>query len=126
MNKRKPKRPNLHFQLDEVLDYVFIESILVFLFHGNNNSIPSRHEIAYNVISEMADKLRGFYVEYEGENSLCLGRVIVMAENEADAVRRTAEHLDSPKPLRFRPNLPPEVTEVDIIRPRMIFNDPGL
>jgi hypothetical protein len=75
-------------------------------------------------------ELHGYYIEYEGENSLCTGRAIVIAENVAEALRLTAAHQDSPDPFPIprwtKKGCPPEVTEVDISRPSVIYNDPGL
>jgi hypothetical protein len=66
--------------------------------------------------------LHGFLITYAGLNALCEGRAVVIAETQEQAEKLVAEHPDSSEafPTETYP------TEVDITRPGVIYNDPGL
>jgi len=66
--------------------------------------------------------LHAFLVTYEGLNVLCEGRAVVIAETSEAAVQLVAEHPDSNEAFPTDTS----VTEIDITRPGVIYNDPGL
>jgi len=67
-------------------------------------------------------ELHAFLVTYEGLNVMCEGRAVVMAATPAEAEKLVAEAPESSEAFPIET----DTTEIDITRPGVIYNDPGL
>lgn len=70
--------------------------------------------------------MHGFLVTYEGLNVLCEGRAVVIAETPEQAEKLVKEAPESSECFEQDPDRPIDSSEIDITKPGVIYNDPGL